>query len=598
MRAKFSFFQFCALVLLPAMGLAQLRVDLSTSSPDVEIIGKTSSALTGHALAFGDINGDHVQDLLIGAPGQDAQSLPGVGRVYVFFGGTMLPGALDLSSASPDLEIVGSQQHSGLGTAITVADVDGDGMDDIIVSEPGNSTADGDKVGTVSVIFGRSSFPALMTILDADVRIHGAAALDAFGEALAAGDLNNDAVADIVVGVRLADLPGRASAGKVLVIGGRRTWPKTMDMAVDASLLQVWGEGSSQLLGNAVAVSDLNNDGLQDLIIGNFKANTPHGVDAGKVYVILQSDSRKDTIDLAVDAADIVLSGAEKQDHFGISVLAGDFNGDTLTDLAVGARRADDGQPTNVGKVYVFQNTGTWPAEISLVNGAADVTVVGDASMNDLGMSLAVGDISGDDIADLFMGAPFSSPDSRTQAGESLLLFGRTTFEKNARLDASQIDVRFLGAQADDFLGNAVAIGDLNGDGRPDVVVAAEDAEPAGRVYIFHNDFITSVKETNSPASPPESFGLRQNYPNPFNAGTTITVEVPEGVQPFEVAIFNIRGQKVRGLFRGSAQPGVMQLTWHGDDDAGRSVGSSVYIVRLSTADDTRSVLRKMIYIK
>jgi hypothetical protein len=90
----------------------------------------------------------------------------------------------------------------------------------------------------------------------------------------------------------------------------------------------------------------------------------------------------------------------------------------------------------------------------------------------------------------------------------------------------------------------------------------------------------------------PEAFQLQQNYPNPFNAGTTIRFALPRAV-PVELAIFDLTGRRLRTLVTGRMAAGSHTVQWAGLSDAGRQVGSGVYLCRLRAGDyvSTRRLL-------
>jgi len=127
--------------------------------------------------------------------------------------------------------------------------------------------------------------------------------------------------------------------------------------------------------------------------------------------------------------------------------------------------------------------------------------------------------------------------------------------------------------------------------------VAAEDAKPAGRVYVLLGDVLTTIDSPNADFAVTETFQLHQNYPNPFNAGTTISLEVPANTGFFEVSIFNLLGQKVNTLFNGTAHPGLLKLHWDGSDASGRAVGSGVYFYSFKSGDSF-SIQRKLVLLK
>ena len=126
MKAEIFFLIMVVLVITSSeVGFAQVRYDLNSKPAGFEIIGRTSVNKTGHSIAIGDINGDGKGDLIIGAPGLDSLSRQLEGRIYVFFGSSRIGGQRDLNTESADLEIVGSQPHAGLGTAVISADING-----------------------------------------------------------------------------------------------------------------------------------------------------------------------------------------------------------------------------------------------------------------------------------------------------------------------------------------------------------------------------------------------------------------------------------------------------------------------------------------
>jgi hypothetical protein len=585
------------LSLLCVDGSAQRRIDLSAASADVEIVGLSSVKKSGHSLAVGDVNGDSIKDLIIGAPGFDAESKPQEGRVFVIFGSSALPGILDFNAVPADLEIAGRQAHSGLGTAVAAADINGDGIDDIIMGGPGTDGKAGEKAGAVYIVKGGASLPSVMNVLSADVRISGEAAINEFGGAIAAGDINNDSIADLIFGVPFADPPGRPNAGKVVIVYGSSDMPDTLELSETEPDLEVFGPGLNDFMANAVASGDLNNDGRDDLIIGDHKANAAGGVDAGKTFIIFGSDSLEQDFDLATMEPHVTISGGAEQDHFGFAVSTGDFNGDGISDVMVGARRADVGGASNAGKVYIFLSTEAWPAAIDLTTDRADFTILGTAETSRLGFSLASGNVNGDDKADLVMGALFSSPEDRNQSGEGFVFWGLESINGALDFSSDGSDVIILGAAPGHSLGNAVAVGDIDADGRDDVIIAAEDAPPAGRVYLFSGDKITHVETEHANSTIPMSFQVHQNYPNPFNPGTTILLEIPSNAGPFEVAVHNLTGQLVTRLFEGAAPAGNLKLRWDGRDEVGQNMASGVYVYAVKFGDGS-AIQRKLILLR
>ena len=321
-----------------------------------------------------------------------------------------------------------------------------------------------------------------------------------------AGDINNDGFDDFMIGA-----PSAGSAGKTYVVFGKGTWGSTIELSTVTA-----GTGgfvitgaSNDRSGFSIAVlGDINGDHADDLLIG---APGSTGGGAGKTYVVFSNLSKDmsgnliamSNIDLATVAAGtggFVLNGEAAAaspspfgDNSGYSVSsAGDVNGDGIVDILVGAPNA----ASTKGKTYVVFGQLTQPSGIDLstvavgtggfvINGTtsstADFTDPGDAS----GWSVTgVGDLNGDGLADLVIGAPFvNRPQSLLEAGEtgsdagaSYVVFGKKT---NTAIDLTAIAAGtggfvVYGRKAGDQSGfNVSAAGDVNGDNLADFIVSS-----------------------------------------------------------------------------------------------------------------------------
>lgn len=279
-----------------------------------------------------------------------------------------------------------------------------------------------------------------------------------FGVALSiAGDANGDGHADLAVGASANDENG-SNAGKVSIFYGR-------PLALDEPDVELFGEEGS-LFGSAVAwVGDTNADSFDDLLVGAFR-DTQAGFNSGKAYLFLGGDPMDAT-------ADLILVGPSAGAYFGRAVGgAGDLNGDTRADFAVGAPR------TANGTVYVY--LGASPPD-----GTPDLVIDGEASGDRFGSSVGgPGNVDGSPGDDLVIGAARASF-GHTWAGAAYLFSGGTS------LDGVH-DWRVLGEFGGDQFGASVAAGgDVNGDGDPDILVGAPYANvlgvvDAGSAYLFH----------------------------------------------------------------------------------------------------------------
>ena len=399
----------------------------------------------------GNVNGDEYEDIIVGAPLNDAGGTD-AGRAYIYFGGNVF-------NSIADLVLTGSGANDQFGSSVSAAgDVNGDGYDDVIVGAYLNDSLGADR-GCAYIYLGGSPMNSI-----ADGVLRGAAAGDNFGYSVAtAGDVNGDGYSDLIVGARNNDAGGNNAGRAYVYLGG-----STLNNVVD---LLLTGAAAGDFFGSSVATAkDVNGDGFDDIIVGAF-ANDAGGNSAGRAYIYFGGS----TLD---NISDVVLTGAGTGDNFGISVsTAGDVNGDGYSDVIVGAW-LNAAAGIDAGRAYIYFGS-------SSMDNAADVTLTGTALSDFFGYSVSTaGDINNDGFADVIVGS-FWNDDTFTDGGRAYVYFGGINMDFIA-------DVILNSAAAGDQFGWSVSTaGDFNGDGNTDLIVGAylNDAggNNSGRVYLYTN---------------------------------------------------------------------------------------------------------------
>lgn len=362
----------------------------------------------------------------------------------------------------------------GGANAVAVGDFNGDGNPDIAIGSPGGRP-DAARTGLVQIVDPETRSQTT-TLAQGSTLTGLAEGGDRVGTAVVVGDFDCDGADDLAIGAPGEDLEAPfTDTGAVNIVYG----DGGQQLLFSGSVIPSYYRRPSDWLGAALAVGDFDGDDCDDLAIASPGADRSGGRDMGMVWALWGSESglgRPYRLLQGINLGGLL----ENDDQTGYALAAGDFDCDGRDDIAAGVPREVVHDVRGGAVMVAYGAASGFRRGEALFRGQGLPGAPAEGEL--VGLSLAAGDMNGDGCADLAVGAPGTTVEGRLNAGAALVVFGH-----QGRLSASdhQVEVRIGDGlpgrpRRGNRAGMAVAIGDVDCNGRSDLVVGAPNRDRGG----------------------------------------------------------------------------------------------------------------------
>jgi len=450
---------------------------VSSPAPGLRVETDRPYSYLGTSVLSRDLDGDGLQELVVGAPGTSEPGFPQRGAVHVFNGRT-LQGRSVLDASEADQTLAGPESGGRFGWALALADLNADGRWDLAVSSPATGAVDLELDGRVWVYLGREGDLPFSALPDVEIRAEETYAR--LGWSLGAGDANGDGFHDLLVGAPYAGAGGQ-QRGLVRLYAARAGLGSGSVWGAEDAAWQRSGEQDYDWFGSHVGVAPRPGGGV--LVLVGAPGADPGGEQAaGRLYAYPAGGSASEGPLFTVD-------GEREFDALGAAFVAAGPEGDGSRVLALAAPTRSTEALAQAGEVFLV-DLEALEGHLALADLQERRVLSGDRSFGRLGWRLAVGDVNRDGAPDLVATQPWRGDPVYPVRGAA------TVWRAGPDLPASggvpsdpQEAERILGTVDRARLGDAAWMGDLNGDGLDDLLLGAGRASGraryAGALFVY-----------------------------------------------------------------------------------------------------------------
>jgi len=389
---------------------------VNLTNANVTFNGINEFDFSGRSVGSGDFNNDSVDDVIIGASDRDSPGKTDAGESYIFFGPFNSGSTIELSAANVTFNGIDASDFSG--TSVGSGDFNNDSVDDVIIGAFGGDPSGKSFAGESYIVFGPFNSGSTIELSAANVTFNGINIGDNSGRSVGSGDFNNDSVDDVIIGATGGDPPGRTDAGESYIVFGPFNSGSTIELS--AANVTFNGIATEDFSSSGVGSGDFNNDGVDDVIIGDGNRDSPGKTDAGESYIVFGPFNSGSTIEL--NESNVTFNGIDASDFSGGGVGSGDFNNDGVDDVIIGAFGGDPSGKSFAGESYIV--FGPFNSGSTIELSAANVTFNGIDASDFSGGGVGSGDFNNDSVDDVIIGAVGGNPSGKSFAGESYIVFG------------------------------------------------------------------------------------------------------------------------------------------------------------------------------